>query len=99
MGQTYKVRQIASTLLNLPRDPDHTVDDAATTGPQPMSTAEAEDYLRTFLDILVRLERVGVTGVSSMMMMDTDHSDPSSSRHASPEDTQGRATSYDSNEE
>ncbi|QGA13416.1 hypothetical protein EYB26_001066 [Talaromyces marneffei] len=32
------------------------------TGPQPLSTSDAEKYLRTFLNILVRLEGVGVTG-------------------------------------
>jgi hypothetical protein len=53
--------------LNLPNDADDTFNNeaAATTGPQPISTAEAENYLRTFLDILVRLEGVGVTGAGS----------------------------------
>ncbi|KAH8697096.1 hypothetical protein BGW36DRAFT_296459 [Talaromyces proteolyticus] len=65
---TYKVRQIASTLLNLPRGPDttiaHTSTSTTATGPQPLSTADAESYLRTFLDILVRLEGVGVTNTN-----------------------------------
>ncbi|KAL1962482.1 hypothetical protein VTN77DRAFT_9603 [Rasamsonia byssochlamydoides] len=63
---TNKVRQIASTLLNRrPEGPDAATNEAAaTTGPQPISTAEAENYLRTFLDILVRLEGVG-TGTTT----------------------------------
>ncbi|CRG85290.1 Polyprotein pp220 [Talaromyces islandicus] len=63
---TNKVRQIASTLLSLPRGPDTTIantptNNTTTAGPQPLSTIDAENYLRTFLEILVRLEGVGVT--------------------------------------
>jgi hypothetical protein len=70
-NQTYKVRQIASTLLNHPGKPDSTTANeaaaaAATTGPQPISTVEAENYLRTFLDILVRLEGVGPSAATMM---------------------------------
>jgi hypothetical protein len=75
--QTQKVRQIASTLLSLPPELSTTLlttTDPVTgtsvttttptpqTGPQPLSTTDAENCLRTFLDILVRLEGVGVTG-------------------------------------
>ncbi|OKL58860.1 hypothetical protein UA08_05595 [Talaromyces atroroseus] len=75
---TQKVRQIASTLLSLPQELNTTLQTTtdpitgtstttATTptpqpGAQPLSTSDAENYLRTFLDILVRLEGVGVTG-------------------------------------
>lgn len=94
--QTYKVRQIASTLLNLPNGPDNTFNNeaAATTGPQPISTAEAEDYLRTFLDILVRLEGVGVAGAGSASNPG-DGGGGASSSLPSPE-THPRAMSYGS---
>ncbi|RMJ20961.1 GAL4 [Aspergillus sp. HF37] len=58
---TYKVRQVASSLLNPPTTttapPTSTVP-----GPHAMSVAEAESYLHAFIDILVRLE--GVAGAS-----------------------------------
>lgn len=58
MNKTSKVRQVASTLLNLP----HAAVDPATTStpdstsPHVMSTAEAESYLHAFIDTLMRLE-------------------------------------------
>ncbi|OOF97047.1 hypothetical protein ASPCADRAFT_44905 [Aspergillus carbonarius ITEM 5010] len=52
---TSKVRQIASTLLNFPH---HSVITPSMTGPHPLTTAEAEAYLRAFIDTLVRLEGV-----------------------------------------
>lgn len=60
--QTYKVRQVASTLLNLPRaNPDASDSPALTAGPQPLTVREAESYLHAFIDTLVRLEGVAVT--------------------------------------
>ncbi|GAD93301.1 Zn(II)2Cys6 transcription factor [Paecilomyces variotii No. 5] len=60
---THKVRQVASTLLNLPQisgDPETgSTPEAATPGPQPLTTKEAETYLQAFIDTLMRLERVG----------------------------------------
>jgi hypothetical protein len=41
------------------------------TGPQPLSTSDAEKYLRTFLNILVRLEGVGVTGGDPLQSINT----------------------------
>ncbi|GES60731.1 Zn(II)2Cys6 transcription factor [Aspergillus terreus] len=59
---TYKVRQVASTLLNLPRaNPDASDSPALTAGPQPLTVREAESYLHAFIDTLVRLEGVAVT--------------------------------------
>ncbi|KUL82932.1 hypothetical protein ZTR_10398 [Talaromyces verruculosus] len=80
---THKVRQIASTLLNLPQEMSTTLPitvDPVTgtpttttppTGPQPLSTSDAEKYLRTFLNILVRLEGVGVTGGDPLQSINT----------------------------
>ncbi|KAJ9213575.1 transcriptional regulator family: Fungal Specific TF [Paecilomyces variotii] len=60
---THKVRQVASTLLNLPQvsaDAEAgTTPEAATPGPQPLTTKEAETYLQAFIDTLMRLERLG----------------------------------------
>ncbi|PWY76275.1 putative Zn(II)2Cys6 transcription factor [Aspergillus heteromorphus CBS 117.55] len=50
---TAKVRQIASTLLNFPHPNTIT---PAMNGPHPLTSAEAESYLRAFIDTLVRLE-------------------------------------------
>ncbi|PWY63234.1 hypothetical protein BO83DRAFT_324534 [Aspergillus eucalypticola CBS 122712] len=50
---TAKIRQIASTLLNFPH---HSMITPSTSGPQPLTSAEAEAYLRAFIDTLVRLE-------------------------------------------
>ncbi|PYI04875.1 Zn(II)2Cys6 transcription factor [Aspergillus sclerotiicarbonarius CBS 121057] len=52
---TAKVRQIASTLLNFPH---HSMITPSMTGPHPLTSAEAEAYLRAFIDTLVRLEGV-----------------------------------------
>lgn len=41
------------------------------TGPQPLSTSDAEKYLRTFLNILVRLEGVSVTGGDPLQSINT----------------------------
>lgn len=41
------------------------------TGPQSLSTSDAEKYLRTFLSILVRLEGVGITGDDPMQSVNT----------------------------
>ncbi|EED23887.1 conserved hypothetical protein [Talaromyces stipitatus ATCC 10500] len=85
---THKVRQIASTLLNLPQEMSTTLPPTTTTtvdpvtgtptatettpsGPQPLSTSDAENYLRTFLNILVRLEGVGVTGSDPIQSINT----------------------------
>ncbi|RDH31922.1 hypothetical protein BDQ94DRAFT_53199 [Aspergillus welwitschiae] len=50
---TAKIRQIASTLLNFPHQNMIT---PSMTGPHPLTSAEAEAYLRAFIDTLVRLE-------------------------------------------
>ncbi|PWY76456.1 Zn(II)2Cys6 transcription factor [Aspergillus sclerotioniger CBS 115572] len=52
---TSKVRQVASTLLNFPH---HSVITPSMSGPHPLTTTEAETYLRAFIDTLVRLEGV-----------------------------------------
>lgn len=55
--QTGKVRQVASTLLNLPASrAETTTFTPATPGPNPISLAEAESYLHAFIDTLIRLE-------------------------------------------
>ncbi|KAL4896524.1 Zn(II)2Cys6 transcription factor [Aspergillus ambiguus] len=57
-----KVRQVASTLLNLPHaNPEAPESPALTAGPQPLTVTEAESYLHAFIDTLVRLEGVAVT--------------------------------------
>ncbi|KAF9892761.1 hypothetical protein FE257_001163 [Aspergillus nanangensis] len=54
---TSKVRQVASTLLNLPREnPEAPHSPALTPGPHPLTATEAESYLHAFIDTLVRLE-------------------------------------------
>ncbi|PLB46875.1 hypothetical protein P170DRAFT_412222 [Aspergillus steynii IBT 23096] len=65
-----KVRQVASTLLNLP-DPraDPSTPSTLAAGPHPLTTAETESYLHAFIDTLVRLEGLaaptpGVSGTS-----------------------------------
>ncbi|KAE8150148.1 hypothetical protein BDV25DRAFT_117195 [Aspergillus avenaceus] len=58
---TTKVRQVASTLLNLPHpnmEPAHST--ALTAGPHPLTVAEAESYLHAFIDVLMRLESMAV---------------------------------------
>ncbi|RAL09543.1 uncharacterized protein BO97DRAFT_351680 [Aspergillus homomorphus CBS 101889] len=59
---TAKVRQVASTLLNFSNDK------AAFTmsGPQPLTSAEVESYLRAFIDTLVRLEGLVATDPSKI---------------------------------
>ncbi|RAK98435.1 uncharacterized protein BO80DRAFT_163294 [Aspergillus ibericus CBS 121593] len=52
---TAKVRQIASTLLNFPHS---NMIAPTTSGPHPLTSDEAEAYLRAFIDTLVRLEGV-----------------------------------------
>ncbi|KKK21153.1 hypothetical protein P175DRAFT_0446744 [Aspergillus ochraceoroseus IBT 24754] len=74
---TFKIRQVASTLLDLSKSTMETA--PATSGPHPLTKAEAESYLYAFIDILMRLE-----GLAS----------PSSKKpNASPQ-TQGRSMSY-----
>ncbi|EAW08084.1 uncharacterized protein ACLA_028090 [Aspergillus clavatus NRRL 1] len=53
---TGKVRQVASTLLNLPQSNTETTSAIATPGPNPITLAEAESYLHAFIDHLIRLE-------------------------------------------
>ncbi|GIK02527.1 hypothetical protein Aspvir_006583 [Aspergillus viridinutans] len=54
---TGKVRQVASTLLNLPHSRTETTNFAPSTpGPNPITLAEAESYLHAFIDTLIRLE-------------------------------------------
>ncbi|PLN81306.1 hypothetical protein BDW42DRAFT_169175 [Aspergillus taichungensis] len=55
---TCKVRQVASTLLNLPQSSSSTnpATTPSTPGPHPLTAAEAESYLHAFIDTLVRLE-------------------------------------------
>ncbi|RLL93956.1 hypothetical protein CFD26_103541 [Aspergillus turcosus] len=54
---TAKVRQIASTLLNLPHSRSETTTfTPSTPGPNPITLTEAECYLHAFIDTLVRLE-------------------------------------------
>jgi hypothetical protein len=54
---------VASTLLNLPHISTDIeagpTPEAATPGPQPLTTKEAETYLEAFIDTLMRLERLG----------------------------------------
>ncbi|KAK1141250.1 hypothetical protein N8T08_009289 [Aspergillus melleus] len=66
-----KVRQVASTLLNLPnpRTDASTPSTTVAAGPQPLTLAETESYLHAFIDTLVRLEGLaaptpGVTSAS-----------------------------------
>ncbi|KAL5001450.1 hypothetical protein BDV10DRAFT_6463 [Aspergillus recurvatus] len=54
---TSKIRQIASTLLDLSKSSVTTA--PVTAGPQPLTKAEAEAYLSAFIDTLVRLEGLG----------------------------------------
>ncbi|KAL4949771.1 hypothetical protein BDW69DRAFT_69158 [Aspergillus filifer] len=56
---TSKIRQIASTLLDLSKSTIATTPNA--TGPQPLTREEAEAYLYAFIDTLVRLEGLGST--------------------------------------
>ncbi|KAL4780943.1 hypothetical protein BJX76DRAFT_350569 [Aspergillus varians] len=75
---TSKIRQIASTLLDLSKSTLAAAPTAsATTIPHPLTRAEAEAYLYTFIDTLVRLEGLGSNAKAP----------------ASPQ-TQGRAMSY-----
>ncbi|KAF7597508.1 hypothetical protein BBP40_003755 [Aspergillus hancockii] len=77
---TAKVRQVASTLLNLPhpnREPADSTTIAA--GPHPMTVAEAESYLHAFIGILMRLE--GMTAGNSGVAETSPNAD-------------GRSTSY-----
>ncbi|KAL3437957.1 hypothetical protein BDV09DRAFT_161414 [Aspergillus tetrazonus] len=53
---TSKIRQIASTLLDLSKS---STTAPVTAGPQPLTKAEAEAYLSAFIDTLVRLEGLG----------------------------------------
>ncbi|KAF7182393.1 hypothetical protein CNMCM7691_001873 [Aspergillus felis] len=54
---TGKVRQVASTLLNLPHSRTETTTfTPSTPGPNPITLAEAESYLHAFIDTLIRLE-------------------------------------------
>jgi hypothetical protein len=65
--QTIKLRQIASTLLNLPRNLEAGPGDdepATVAGPQ-LTISEAESYLKTFIEILVRLEGITFRGSSA----------------------------------
>ncbi|RAH63834.1 uncharacterized protein BO66DRAFT_259888 [Aspergillus aculeatinus CBS 121060] len=57
---TAKVRQVASTLLNF-SNPNAT---STISGPQPLTSAEVESYLRAFIDTLMRLEGFGSTDSS-----------------------------------
>ncbi|KAL4933639.1 uncharacterized protein BDV17DRAFT_64376 [Aspergillus undulatus] len=54
---TSKIRQIASTLLDLSKSTLSPI--PSTTGPQPLTREEAEAYLYAFIDTLVRLEGLG----------------------------------------
>jgi hypothetical protein len=63
-----------STTLPITVDPVTGTPTTTTTpprGPQPLSTSDAERYLRTFLNILVRLEGVGVTGGDPLQSINT----------------------------
>lgn len=61
-----------STTLPITLDPvTGTPTTTSPTGPQPLSTSDAENYLRTFLNILVRLEGVGVTGGDPLQSINT----------------------------
>ncbi|KAE8352459.1 hypothetical protein BDV28DRAFT_135115 [Aspergillus coremiiformis] len=54
---TVKVRQVASTLLNLPNpNMELAPSTALAAGPHPLTVAEAESYLHAFIDTLIRLE-------------------------------------------
>ncbi|PYH41521.1 uncharacterized protein BP01DRAFT_348974 [Aspergillus saccharolyticus JOP 1030-1] len=72
---TAKVRQVASTLLNF----SNTHAPSTISGPQPLTSAEVESYLRAFIDTLMRLE-----GLAS--------SDLNKGRQ--PPDVSGRSMSY-----
>ncbi|GAB1210584.1 hypothetical protein APSETT445_009379 [Aspergillus pseudonomiae] len=62
---TAKVRQVASTLLNLPHPNMEPADSTAlTAGPHPLTVAEAESYLHAFIDTLMRLEGMAVPSPS-----------------------------------
>ncbi|OJJ36661.1 hypothetical protein ASPWEDRAFT_50130 [Aspergillus wentii DTO 134E9] len=77
---TYKIRQIASTLLNLPHPAmESATPDTSTPGPHSLTMAEAESYLHAFIDTLMRLE-----GLSSSTQ----------SRPGSTRDQKGRSMSY-----
>ncbi|KAL2002082.1 hypothetical protein VTN02DRAFT_680 [Thermoascus thermophilus] len=56
---THKVRQVASTLLNLPHEPAPGTPDTAISSPHPLTKQEAESYLSAFIDTLMRLEHLG----------------------------------------
>lgn len=58
--QANKLRQVASTLLNLPRNLELGPDgnETATTAAPQLTISEAESYLKTFIEILVRLEGI-----------------------------------------
>lgn len=57
--QTSKIRQIASTLLDLSKSTSTFSPTPTMAGPQTLTRAEAERYLYAFIDTLVRLEGVG----------------------------------------
>ncbi|KAL4880038.1 hypothetical protein BJY04DRAFT_85453 [Aspergillus karnatakaensis] len=56
---TAKIRQIASTLLDLSKS--SITANPTLNGPQPLTRAEAEAYLYAFIDTLVRLEGLGTS--------------------------------------
>lgn len=58
-SQTHKVRQVASTLLNLPHEPAPGTPDTTISNPHPLTKQEAESYLSAFIDTLMRLEHLG----------------------------------------
>ncbi|KAB8209193.1 Zn2-Cys6 binuclear cluster domain protein [Aspergillus parasiticus SU-1] len=77
---TAKVRQVASTLLNLPNPNKEPADSTTlTAGPHPLTVAEAESYLHAFIDTLMRLEGMAV---------------PSPSMASASPQTNGRSMSY-----
>lgn len=58
---TYKIRQVASTLLNYPgtfedQSPYPSTTDSSAPGPHPLTMAETQTYLRAFIETLMRLE-------------------------------------------
>ncbi|OXV11385.1 hypothetical protein Egran_00854 [Elaphomyces granulatus] len=76
---TTKLRQVASTLLNLPRNLEAGPGDdepATVAGPQ-LTISEAESYLETFIEILVRLEGITFRGGNG-----SSASNPGTSRQA-----------------